>query len=82
MLECVRTRSHRVREPLPGCDQDRRLVDRRFNRARYNAEAMVAAFSVPLRQALDHKTINDELLQVVEQALAPAHASTWIKPNR
>jgi hypothetical protein len=54
-----------------------RVVDRRFNRAHYDAEATVAAFSTRLRDAVDLDTIRVELLDVVNQAVAPAHVSVW-----
>ncbi len=56
------------------------LVDRRFNRARYDAEATVAAFSTQLREAVDLNTVRFELVAVVEEAMQPAHASLWIRP--
>ena len=55
-------------------------VDRRFNRARYDAEATVAAFTLRLRDAVDLDTVRVELLQAVERAVEPAHASVWIRP--
>jgi hypothetical protein len=58
-----------------------RLLDRRFNRARYDAEATVAAFSGSLRNAVDPDTISGELLDAVEQTLSPAHATIWIRPG-
>jgi hypothetical protein len=57
-----------------------RLVDRRFNRARYDAEATVAAFSARLRDAVELDTIRAELLDAVNRAVQPTHASIWIKP--
>ncbi len=57
-----------------------RLVDRRFNRARYDAEAIVAAFTLRLRDAVDLETVRSELLQAVDRAVEPAHASVWIRP--
>jgi hypothetical protein len=59
-----------------------RLVDRRFNRARYDAEAIVAAFTLRLRDAVDLDTVRGELLQAVNGAVQPAHASVWIRPPR
>jgi hypothetical protein len=58
-----------------------KLVDRRFNRARYDAEATIAAFSASLRDAVDIDTTSGELLQAVDHSLAPAHASLWIRPR-
>jgi hypothetical protein len=56
-----------------------RAIDRRFNRARYDAQATVAAFTGRLRDAIDLDNISGELLGVVDQAVAPAHASIWIR---
>ena len=58
-----------------------RLVDLRFNRARYDAEAIVAAFTMRLRDAVDLDTVRHELLQAVDRAVEPAHASGWIRPS-
>jgi hypothetical protein len=55
-----------------------RLVDRSFNRARYNTEAIVVAFGARLRDAVDLETIRIDLLTVVNQAVAPAHVSVWM----
>ncbi len=56
-----------------------RLVDRRFNRARYDAEAIVAAFTASLRDAVELDAIRDQLLDVVNDAVQPTHASLWIR---
>ena len=56
-----------------------RIVDRRFNRARYDAEATVATFAARLRDAVDLETVRSELLDVVNRAVEPAHASVWIR---
>jgi hypothetical protein len=56
-----------------------RLVDRRFNRARYDAEATVAAFTSRLRDAVEIDAIRDDLLDAVNRAVEPTHASIWIK---
>jgi hypothetical protein len=55
-----------------------RLVDRRFNRVRYDATATVAAFSARLREAVDLDAVRMDLLDVVGRAVEPAHASIWI----
>jgi len=53
-------------------------VDRRFNRARYNAEAIVAAFTARLRQTVDLDTVHGDLVGVVHEAFQPAHISVWM----
>jgi hypothetical protein len=57
-----------------------RLVDRRFNRARYDAEATVAAFTARLRDAVEIDAIRADLLDAVNRAVEPTHVSVWIKP--
>jgi hypothetical protein len=57
-----------------------RLVDRRFNRAHYDAEATVAAFTARLRDAVEIDVIRSDLLDAVGRAVQPTHASVWIKP--
>ena len=57
-----------------------RLVDRRFNRARYDAEATVAAFTARLRDAVEIDAIAADLRDAVNRAVAPTHTSVWIKP--
>jgi hypothetical protein len=48
-----------------------RAVDRRFNRARYDADAAVAAFAGRLQDAVDLDKVRDDLLAVVRGALQP-----------
>jgi hypothetical protein len=56
-----------------------RFVDRRFNRAHYDAEATVAAFTARLRDAVEIDAIRNDLLDAVNRAVQPTHASIWIK---
>jgi len=55
-----------------------RVVDRRFNRARYDADQTVAAFAARLKDAVDLDSIQDDLAGVIHQALEPAHMSVWV----
>jgi hypothetical protein len=55
-----------------------RVVDRRFNRARYDADQMVAVFAARLKDTVDLDSVRDDLANVVHQALEPAHVSVWI----
>jgi hypothetical protein len=59
-----------------------RAVDRRFNRARYDAEETVAAFAAGLKDAVDLDSVRDDLARVVQQALEPAQVSIWISRPR
>jgi hypothetical protein len=54
-----------------------RIVDRRFNRARYDADRMVAAFAARLKDAVDLDAVQADLASVVQQALEPVHVSLW-----
>ena len=54
------------------------VVDRRFNRARYDAERTVAAFAARLKDTVDLDSVQDQLAGAVHQALEPAHVSVWI----
>jgi hypothetical protein len=58
-----------------------RIVDRRFNRSRYDADATVAAFSARLRDAVEIDAIRADLIDAVNRAVQPSHASVWIRPR-
>jgi hypothetical protein len=55
-----------------------RLVDKRFNRARYDAEATVAAFADAMRASADLPSVQGELVTTVSQAFEPTHVSVWV----
>jgi hypothetical protein len=54
------------------------VVDRRFDRARYDAERVVAQFSVQLREQVDLDVLGGDLLGVVHRVLAPEHLALWL----
>jgi hypothetical protein len=56
------------------------VVDRRFNRARYDADQSIAAFAASLKDTVDLDSIRDDLATAVHRALEPAHVSVWIRP--
>jgi hypothetical protein len=62
----------------PLCRRVQRIVDRRFNRARYDADRTMAAFAARLQDAVDLDTVQGDLLTTVHRALEPAHASVWM----
>ena len=55
-----------------------RAVDRRFNRARYDADQTVTAFAARLQDAVDLDAVQADLAGVVHQVLEPAHVSVWV----
>jgi hypothetical protein len=59
-----------------------RAVDRRFNRARYDAEQTVTAFAARLKDAVDLDAVRDDLAGVVQQTLEPAHLMLWTSEGR
>jgi hypothetical protein len=58
-----------------------RVVDRRFNRPRYDADKTVAAFASRLQDAVDLDAVQADLVGVVQHALEPAHISVRIRPR-
>jgi hypothetical protein len=56
-----------------------RVVDRRFNRSRYDAEAVVSAFGSRLRDSVDLETVRRELENAVARTVEPTHVSLWLR---
>jgi hypothetical protein len=57
------------------------VVDRRFNRRKYDAAKTVEAFSRRLREEVDLDALSGELLGVVDQTMQPTRASIWLRPT-
>jgi hypothetical protein len=55
-----------------------RIVDHRFNRARYDADVTVAAFAARLQDEVDLDSVRADLAGVVTSTLEPTHLSVWL----
>jgi hypothetical protein len=53
------------------------VVDRRFNRSRYDAELMITAFATRLQDATDLDAVRADLAATVDRALESEHLSLW-----
>ena len=56
-------------------------VDRRFDRALYDAARVIEGFSGRLRDDLELGTLSDEIMRVATDAVRPASAAIWLRPG-
>jgi hypothetical protein len=58
-----------------------RVVDRRFDRARYDSERTAAAFGARLRDEVDLDRLRSDLLGTAADAVRPDAAAIWLRPT-
>jgi hypothetical protein len=59
-----------------------RIVDRRFDRARYDGQLMAAAFAGRLRSEVDIAAVGDDLDATVRAAVRPSTLQVWVRGTR
>jgi hypothetical protein len=59
-----------------------KIIDRRFYRRKYDTAQIITAFSTRLQQRdeIDLATLTDDLLEIVQETMQPAHVSLWLRP--
>jgi hypothetical protein len=55
------------------------LVDRRFNRRRYDAERVIEAFTARISTVTHAETLSSDLTETLEHTMAPASIGIWIR---
>ena len=55
------------------------MVDRRFNRRRYDASTITEAFATRMRAELDIDALSSELVATVTDSMEPSHVSVWLR---
>ncbi len=55
-------------------------VDRRFDRARYDAAQVIEGFSGRLRGRVDLDTVAAEIVGTVDETMRPRSVSVWVRP--
>jgi hypothetical protein len=54
-------------------------IDRRFYRKKYDAQQVLAQFSITARDETDMNALTAELARVVQETLEPVDVKVWLK---
>jgi hypothetical protein len=58
-----------------------KFIDRRFYRSKYDARKTLDTFSDRLRNEIDVKSLNDDLVGVVGNTMQPEHVTLWLRTD-
>lgn len=64
---------------IPIRDRIQKIIDRRFNRNRYDAQHVLSQFADIVRDETDLEKLTGRLMQVVDETMQPASVSVWLK---
>ncbi len=59
-----------------------RVVDRRFNRSRYDSALTIESFGADLRREVDLDSLSHQLVRVVDRTMHPTHISLWLRTKQ
>ncbi|HSH80283.1 MAG TPA: hypothetical protein VLA19_17285, partial [Herpetosiphonaceae bacterium] len=57
------------------------VIDRRFYRRKYDAARTLQAFNARVRDQVELGTLTDDVLDIVQDTLQPAHVLLWLRPT-
>jgi hypothetical protein len=55
------------------------VIDRRFNRSRYDAQRVIGRFTASLQEQVDPGEVVDGWVEVVEDTMQPAAVGVWVR---
>jgi len=55
------------------------IIDRRFNRNKYNAQQVLNDFAKTVRDETDLDKLTGRLVQVVDETMQPRSVSVWLR---
>lgn len=66
---------------LPLRNRVRDMIDKRFNRKKYDAQKVLAQFARTVRDETDLEKLTGSLVGVVNETMQPRNVSIWLKKN-
>lgn len=64
---------------VPVRDRVQTVIDKRFNRQRYDAQQVLNEFAKTVRDETDLEQLTGRLMQVVDETMQPKSVSVWLK---